>query len=1007
MDTKEFLETLLPEEGVKFVARWFDIPNHPRKGIFMHKPFYDLDEMADNIKWHAAKGNTVYHACSTYKEVKYLTTKTGKEVPAGRTKDNALAARALWLDFDVGKEAAHSYTSKKEAVDSLAEMIKALNLPVPMIVDSGNGVHAYFLLEESLPRSEWDELANLFRTTCDNFGLKYDPSRSSDIASILRPPGTFNLKNPDNPKPVVVKREGVRRPAEFYTSTFQAYLDERGIAVVPLKRQDFGGLNSDLIVNIEYPDSHAAVIVQHCQQIRLFSENGGSSEPVWYACLGLLKHCVDGEVAAHEWGAKHKDYDEAETSAKMGQWDFGPPTCDKFRDINAEGCAGCERNRKSPIQLGHVMPENVEHTPLKVEDDETPQEELKVGPGSEFWPQGYRVANGRIDVAREAEDGTIHYTPLASPPFWVLNEVRNEEGEFMLHIRAEIKEDKFHDFDIPTSATSSADKLKSALAANRVFALSASAKAGFEMQSLMQQQSLAMQRKREEINTFTQMGWTPDRDGFLLGDSLIGKDGVTRVRVGSSITNVNKGEHALIGSKSSKGSVEEYCDGVNHLYNRDGYEAYQYVLAASVGAYLSPLVQNDEWHGIPMSVYSSRSGYGKTTVAAIGFNALFRNVKQRSSDSTLNAFKKMLSVYGSLPVFFDELTDKINAAEAKDLLYNWSNGQDRRRLNADGSIKAGCEMWNNMGIVTTNKSVLYKLTETSSDPEATQVRVLEIDLAEYIPNKPEKVDQKLAINLSTNIYGVATERFIRLAMKNREQIEILIQQEFHDITNRLPEDSATMSRFLCYHAACTVVGAKIGKKLGLWSFSAAGIKDFIVKHIKRQLDKITEYRVSPEDRFAAMMADFNGKILVTYRFDTLDKRKHSNEEPLVPVFNEIVGRYAIGCPSTKTEVGDAGRLYISVSAINAWCAKNELNAAEIRKEWLDAGLVETSRGASVKGEKVVRLNSGVVTKVAARARCVEFVVSKVRDAIPEVDTLQKAEVISIKQSQTQSQTGTD
>ena len=84
MDTKEFLETLLPEEGVKFVARWFDIPNHPRKGIFMHKPFYDLDEMADNIKWHAAKGNTVYHACSTYKEVKYLTTKTGKEVPAGK-----------------------------------------------------------------------------------------------------------------------------------------------------------------------------------------------------------------------------------------------------------------------------------------------------------------------------------------------------------------------------------------------------------------------------------------------------------------------------------------------------------------------------------------------------------------------------------------------------------------------------------------------------------------------------------------------------------------------------------------------------------------------------------------------------------------------------------------------------------------------------------------------------------------------------------------------------------
>jgi Fe-S cluster assembly ATPase SufC len=998
MDTKEFLETLLPEEGVKFVARWFDIPNHPRKGIFMHKPFYDLDEMADNIKWHASKGNTVYHACSTYKEVKYITTKNGKEVPAGRTKDNALAARALWLDFDVGKEAAHSYTSKKDAIDSLAAMIKALRLPTPMVVDSGNGVHAYFLLDEALPRSEWEELANLFRATCDSFGLKYDPSRSSDIASILRPPGTFNLKNPDNPKPVVVKREGVRRPVSFYKETFQAYLDEHGITVAPLKTMDFGGLNSDLITNIEYPDSHAAVIVQHCQQLKQFSETGGTSEPVWYACLGLLKHCVDGEVAAHEWGAKHPDYDEGMTNDKMAQWGFGPPTCDKFRDINAEGCSGCERSCKSPIQLGHVMPENVEHTPIQVEDDDTPQEQLHVGPGSEFWPAGYRVANGRLEVARENEDDTVTYVPLASPPFWLLNEIRDESGEYMLHIRAEIKEGKFSDFDIPTSCTSSADKLKSALAANRVFALSPSPKAGFEMQNSIIQQALAMARKRDEINTFTQMGWTPDKRKFLLGDSLIGDTGVTAVRVGSSIHNVNKGEHALIGAKSIKGSLEEYRDGVNHLYNREGYEPYQYVLSSCLGGYLSPFVSDDNWHGIPLAIYSSRSGYGKTTAAAIGFNAMCRNVKQRSSDSTLRGFKKMLSVYGSLPVFYDELTDKINAVEAKDLLYNWSTGQERSGLLPDGSIRTRGEAWNNMGVVTTNKSVLYKLTETSSDPEATQVRVLEIDLAEYIPHKPAKVDQQLAIHLSTNVYGVATERFIRAVMKNREQIEDQIQKEFHDITNRLPEDAAVMSRFLCYHAACSVVGAKVGKKLGLWDFSVAGIKAFIVKHIKRQLDKITEYRVSPEDRFAAMMADFNGKIIVTHRYDTLDKRKNSIEEPLVRVLGEIVGRYAMGCPATKSDIGDPGRLYISVNAINTWCSKNELNAAEIRNEWVNAGLVETQRGATSKGEKKVRLALGVPTLANSQTRCVEFVVSKVRDAIPEVDAHTKADVVPLKKA---------
>lgn len=998
MDTLEFLQTLLPEEGVKFVARWVDIPNHPRGGIFMHKPFYELDAMADAIKWHASKGNTVYHACASYKEVQFITTKKGTEVPAGRKQSNALAAKALWLDFDVGKDASHSYASKKDAVQSLAQMVTSLTLPNPMVVDSGNGVHAYFLLEDALPRLEWETLANKFRATCDNFGLKYDPSRSSDIASILRPPGSFNLKNPANPKPVVVKRAATPISADRLNEIFDQYLDAHGI-VAEMPRMGFGGLNSDLIVNIEYPESKAAVIVQHCQQLQHFSQTGGASEPVWYACLGLLKHCSDGVQYAHEWGRQHSDYDESATNEKMEHWDFGPPTCDKFRDINAEGCAGCERSCKSPIQLGHVMPENVEHTPIQVEEDETPQEELKVGPGSEFWPQGYRVANGQLHVAREAEDGTIQFAPLASPPFWVLSEIRDESGEFMLHMRAEIKEGKFHDFDIPTSCTSSADKLKSALAGNRVYALSASAKAGFEMQSYVQQQALLMARKREEINTFTQMGWTRDKAKFLLGDSLISDNGVTTVRVGASIHNVNKGEHTLIGAKATKGSIEEYREGVNHLYNREGYEAYQYALATCLGAYLTPFVNNDDWHGIPLAIYSSRSGYGKTTVAAIGFNAMCRNVKLRSSDSTLRGFKKMLSVYGSLPVFYDELTDKINAAEAKDLLYNWSNGQERGGLNPDGTLRVRGEPWNNMGVVTTNKSVLYKLTENSSDPEATQVRVLEIDLAEYVPGKPDKADQKLAIHLATNVYGVATERFVRAVLKSRDTIEDQLQKEFHDITNRLPEDCATMSRFLCYHAACAVVGAKVGKKLGLWDFSVAGIKAFIVKHIQRQLDKITEYRVSPEDRFAAMMADFNGKILVTYRFDTLDARKKNtmSEMPLVKIGSTIVGRYAIGSPGTKDCPGDPGRLYITISAINKWCQLNELNAAEVRKEWLNAGLVETQRGADKNGEKLVKLGRGVPEHALAPARCVEFIVSKVRDAVPGVPT-PSAEVIPLKEA---------
>jgi hypothetical protein len=211
----------------------------------------------------------------------------------------------------------------------------------------------------------------------------------------------------------------------------------------------------------------------------------------------------------------------------------------------------------------------------------------------------------------------------------------------------------------------------------------------------------------------------------------------------------------------------------------------------------------------------------------------------------------------------------------------------------------------------------------------------------------------------------------------------------------MPEEAATTSRFLCYHAACSIVGAKIGKKLGLWDFSIAAIRDFITSHIVRQLGKIAEYRVSPEDRFAAMMAEFNGKLLVTNRFDTLDARKHTVEEPLVRVNGNIVGRYATGCPASKTSVGDSGRLYITISAINEWCKKQELNAAEVRKEWRDAGLVETQRGADERGEKLVKLGKCIPSHPLPPARCVEFVVSKVQEVIPD-SIVPKADVVPIK-----------
>ena len=1013
MDTLSFLKTILPASGIKFIAQWVKKDGIPKGGYYIHEGFGEIDEMADRIAALAEEGRTVYHACASYKEILYKKTPGGFQYPVGRTQDNAKAARALWIDFDVKPGNPTAYESKNEAYDALRGFVAKVGLPKPLLIDSGNGLHAYFLMDESLERDAWEDLAWSLKEILEHTGVKYDRSRTGDIASILRPVGSFNRKDADNPKPVKARVQGVSMPASHYRQVFDAYREANDVLPMARQKQDFAGLNSDLCSTPDYPDSFAEEIVKKCNQLADFKNTGGRDEPTWYNALGLLKHCKDGIEKAHEWSSAHADYDREDTDSKLEHWEYGPTSCERFRQVNPDACGGCEYKCSSPISLGYRMPENVEHTPLVIEPDETPQEDLKVGPGSAYWPEGYRVSNGRIEVARTSEPDDLgntvtSYVPLLEPVFWLLNEARNEEGEYLLHMRAEIKEGKYHDFDIPTSATSSPDKLRSALSANRVHALTHSQKAGTEMQNFVIKSSLEMMRKRDEINTHIQMGWNKAHSSFLIGNKLVHANGVTTVRVGQSVSSLAANGKGFEDPLAPRGTLEEYRDGVKALYNHPDYEPYHYVLGAAIGAYVTKLVRFDEWHGIPLLVFSNDSGYGKTTVAAIGLNAVSHNSLSRATDGTTNFFKSMLKGFGSYPVFLDEVSKQFDDAKAlQDFLYIWPTGQDRGRLNQGGAIKAMGPSWNNMGIITSNKSMLQALaTIHEVTPEATQVRVLELDLGSTVRKKPNAVEFKpLAEHMVGNVYGVCGERLIRMILKNQDKIADQIDKEYKAVNSALPHQFIGASRFLCYHAACSLVGLKLGEKLGLWNFDVAAVREFITKHIRRQMERITEYKVSPEDRFAAMMADFHGKLLVTYRYDSLDARRKnaSLEEPLSKIHGTVVGRYAIGCPGTKTEAADPGRLYITISAINKWCHENKLSSAEMRRDWMKAGLIEVSRGADDHGEKIVKVGRGVIGQALPQARCLEFVVSKVRDAMPEIDEVTRGTLVPINKSQDQSQ----
>jgi hypothetical protein len=177
-DTASFLTKILPETGVYqlFV-----------KDTRRHLTFSDPVAMAAKALSLDAKGVEVYHACASYL--------SGEN----RRADNVAAVKCVWLDVDCGTDKAEAnkgYESKPDALIAIRAFCKLLGLPKPMIVDSGGGFHIYWPFVNTISPVEWKTATTKLKALyhAQKCRLLADDSRTTDIASILRPVGTHNRK---------------------------------------------------------------------------------------------------------------------------------------------------------------------------------------------------------------------------------------------------------------------------------------------------------------------------------------------------------------------------------------------------------------------------------------------------------------------------------------------------------------------------------------------------------------------------------------------------------------------------------------------------------------------------------------------------------------------------------------------------------------------------------------------------------------------------------------------
>ena len=132
METKEFLEKVLGD-GYYSVLGLGD-----KKVQSFHATIDDVIKKANELD---AEGINAYFGLATFE--------TNKD----RRVTNVKSLSSFYLDLDcgVGKE----YTNQNEAFLDLKRFVKATGLPRPMLVNSGYGIHVYWVLTESVSHAEW------------------------------------------------------------------------------------------------------------------------------------------------------------------------------------------------------------------------------------------------------------------------------------------------------------------------------------------------------------------------------------------------------------------------------------------------------------------------------------------------------------------------------------------------------------------------------------------------------------------------------------------------------------------------------------------------------------------------------------------------------------------------------------------------------------------------------------------------------------------------------------
>lgn len=955
MNTKDFLAAILPPEGVYLIAV-------NTKNGFRHSGFSTFEEAAEAIAKCDKAGLTTYHACAAYKSKPYQNA-DGKVV--ARLAENWLSAKSFWCDIDCGEDKADTgkgYRTQREGAAALLSWCKQTGIPFPMLVNSGRGIHAYWILTEPLQPVEWVQAANSLKALMRSAGLLVDPSRTADFSSVLRPVGSHHRKDPTDPREVKVAME---QPAPIDTNEMLAKISDlvaESDEEIPPPPAWLVGEEVESIAHVPQMDSSAKACADHCAQMAAMRDTQGDvSYDHWRGVIGVISHCVEGIELAHEWSEKRGETGHAnvDVDTRFNTWSSGPATCEFFNQCNPDGCDGCPHKGKikSPIVLGRIIPEP---TTEVVEDVVVEGQTTATSVEVPEFPAGYSWDGTCMVRAYPNKQGVLEAHAFTRTRLYPVGRIRNAEGEFEVVMRAHLPRGVVREFNLKVALIGAGGaRLLENLGAYEVLTTNAK-DAGIHMQAYIKDSVAKLTEEQAVCSTHSAFGWQ-DNGSFLLGRRLFNPDGT----VVEALLNGYAADNQIVFPKA-KGSVEGYTSQIDWIYNREGMEPMQYLMCS---LWASPLVEfaDPTYNGIPCALTGADSGKGKTTAAIAALYAFGQAFPglciAGKQGATVKAQAAFLGTLGNLPVVFDEITN-IDSRALSNLCYALSNGVEAMRLKSS-SGRVGFsqrESWRTHVAMTGNTCLTDRLS-ISGNAEAEAMRVFEIRVDSYDIPILDPIAVSTAVAQLERNQGCVGEEIIKYLVTHRDEATRILLETYQSLTTDKDLVSKPKYRFYRNHMACTLAMAKIMTNLGLIKFDLEKLKAFAVKAVRENFAGNEDLNaISTEEVLGRLIADLSPRIITTSVYDC----RPGDAPAVVTCPQGVVGRAVRGTDMQKDDYD--GRLWISARVAREWCVANRVDVNRLADNLRDDGVLLERRAR-------ITLGRGT-TIVTAQQRCWELDLNK-------------------------------